>query len=84
MNDQYFIKKSGYEVGWVYIHTEGSYEDLELIDLFNELVPGDQILKAKKSDFQKISRDVYEAIIDANSKGHDSVKVIKHLVPGIF
>ncbi|WP_339192789.1 hypothetical protein [Paenibacillus sp. FSL W8-1287] len=84
MSDRYYIRKSGHEAGWVYVHKSHSYEDLKTIDLINELVPGDVILKANKSDFQEIHQDIYEEIMDANSKGKDIVEVINHLVPGIF
>ncbi|WP_372814295.1 hypothetical protein [Paenibacillus sp.] len=84
MTDRYYIRKSGLDAGWVYIHKENSYADQVALDLFNEIVPGDQILRAKKSDFQEISFEVYEAIIDSNSKGQDTVETIKRLVPGIF
>ena len=69
---RYFIRVHGEEIGWVYIHHNGDFENEKYIQLFNEQIPGDDIKNAEKAEYQEINKEQYEKILDAINKGEDA------------
>jgi hypothetical protein len=73
---RYFIKKSDPEMGWVYLHKEGDFEDALFISLINELVPGNEIGRATKSEYKEITKLQYKQIIDTIAVDGNVTKLI--------
>jgi hypothetical protein len=64
---RYFIRVRGEEIGWVYFYKKGEFENDTHITLRNELIPGEIIESAHKSDFKEISKEQYNKIIEFSS-----------------
>ncbi len=78
--NRYFIRISGEEVGWVYYHNIGDFEDEKYIQLFNEQIPGESIKFAEKVDYKEISKEQYEKILDVINEDKDATPHIHNAI----
>jgi hypothetical protein len=62
---RYFIRVRGEEIGWIYFHNKGEFENDTHITLRNELIPGEIIEYADKSDYREISKEQYNRIFES-------------------
>jgi hypothetical protein len=75
--DQYYIRVRGYEIGWVYLYKEGSFENERLIHLINELVLGDEDKQAIKAEYKMISKEQYDQIVEATAQDNDVAELLR-------